>query len=653
MILFQEAHLLWLLVVLLPGLALLYLRTRRARRKLLSRFASSRLLGALTGSFSPFRENLKTILIFLAFGFLVLSLARPQWGYDWREARGKGIDILFVLDASKSMLARDIRPNRLERAKLAILDLIEDISGDRLGLIAFSGNAFLQCPLTLDHDAFRQSLDIIEPGLLSRGGTNFRSAIEEAAATFEEADNFKFVVLITDGEDLAGEGLAQARSAAQEGIKIFTVGVGSSEGERIPVYDSRGRPTFLRDERGNFVLTRLDENTLREMAEVTGGFYTPLGVTGEGLQAVLNQGLASVPREELGSRLERVPVERFQVFLLLALLLLVADSLLGNRRRRSSPPPSRSPAGASRLLLLLSIGLLGIGAPRALEAADNRQASKLYSEGKYSEAARAFRDIAEMDPDNKLHRYNLGCAAFRQGEWETAASYFREALETDDLNLQADAFYNLGNSRFRLGQETRQTNPRVTIESWEEALRDYENSLQLRPDDANAAYNYEVVRQLLEELKQEQQNQQNQQQQQQNQENQEQNPQDQQQQQDQSSGSRQDENAQQNESGGSGQADDPQSAQNEAEQPDDPSAPPQSPERPAPSDREITGSEGEPEEARESEETNGAVSAMPLQMNRKEAEQLLEALRQTERKLPVTGVGEDEEPRRPADFKDW
>ncbi len=659
MILFQETHLLWLLVILLPGLALLFLQTRRARRKLLSRFASASLLSALTRSFSPFRENLKTILILLSFVLLVLSLARPQWGYEWREARGKGIDILFVLDASKSMLAQDIRPNRLERAKLAILDLIQDISGDRLGLIAFSGNAFLQCPLTLDHDAFRQSLDIIEPGLLSRGGTNFSSAIEEAAATFEEDNNFKFVVLLTDGEDLAGEGLAEAQKAAQQGIKIFTVGVGSSQGERIPVFDNRGRPTFLRDDRGNFVLTRLDEETLREVAEATGGFYTPLGIAGEGLQAVLNRGLASVPREELDSRLERIPVERFQVFLLLALLLLIADSLIGNRRRRrANPAVPEALQRSSQTLLLFLVGLAPLLFPPNLAADGNLQASNLYSEGNYEEAARLFRELAEKDPQNRLHRYNLGCANFRQGDWDSAGASFRQALETDDLNLQADAFYNLGNTRFRLGQETRESNPSATIESWEEALRDYENTLELRPGDSNAAYNYEVLRQLLEELKRQQEQQQQQQQQEgDNQQDRENQPQQESgSEQDRPSDSREGENAR-NQSEGSRR--DPADSSPEREpqrdsgRGEEESPNPRSGERPPPSEREITGTDESPDTATPSGGDSGATAAMPLQMNRKEAEQLLEALRQTERKLPVTGVGEENDQRQPADFKDW
>ena len=210
--------------------------------------------------------------------------------------------------------------------------LLEKLEGDRVGLIAFAGQAFLECPLTLDYDAFRQSLEAVDPDIIALGGTDIASAISEAEVTFDQNDNHKILVLITDGEDLGNEGIRRARAAAESGVTIYTVGVGSSSGELIPIRQPDDSIDYLRDDRGNVVKTRLDEQTLLALAKVTDGFYVPLGATGDGLEQVYKNGLSRISKEETRSQMKKVAISRFQWPLVIALVLLFIEPLIGNRR---------------------------------------------------------------------------------------------------------------------------------------------------------------------------------------------------------------------------------------------------------------------------------------------------------------------------------
>jgi Ca-activated chloride channel family protein len=224
----------WLFVGLIACAALLwrYRRFDARQRAELKRFASESLIAQLTGSVSGARRQFKRALVVAGIACAAIALARPLAGFHWEETKRKGLDLLFAVDTSKSMLAQDVRPDRLTRAKMAVEDLLGHLEGDRVGLIAFAGNAFLQCPLTLDYDAFRQSLDAVDTRIIPRGGTDIASAIHEAGAALEgQGHNERILVLLTDGEDLEGSALEAARAAGEQGLKIFTVGVGSANGE--------------------------------------------------------------------------------------------------------------------------------------------------------------------------------------------------------------------------------------------------------------------------------------------------------------------------------------------------------------------------------------------------------------------------------------
>ncbi|MGJ3242319.1 MAG: VWA domain-containing protein [Opitutales bacterium] len=445
----------WLaaLAGVLPLILLLMWRTARLRRKLLETFTSGQLIAGLTASWSPGRQRLKNTLLVLGLTPAILALARPQWGFTWQESRGRGIDILFALDASRSMLAEDISPNRLERSKLAIRSLVSGLGGDRVGLIAFAGDAFLQCPLTLDYDAFTLSLDAVEPDIMARGGTNIAAAIREAEAAFAANDNFRFLVLITDGEDLAEKGLEVARKAGEGGIRIFTIGVGSESGEPIPIRDDRGNLRYVRDATGDIVTTRLDADTLRSIAGATDALYQPLGPTGEGLRTVYNQGLADIPPEERESRTKRVPVERYPWFLGAAIACLAIELLIGTRRRNATIPTRRT---GPALVGVLAIGLAtptGDDPLHAQTVTVEPEASPARETGPTPGPAPAEALPEVTDP--RLI-YNQGVALYRSGNYKGARERFEAALPAADLDLQADAFFNLSNTWYRIGVGARE-----------------------------------------------------------------------------------------------------------------------------------------------------------------------------------------------------
>ena len=244
----QFAHAIWL-VAGLAACALLsfsFVHFHRKGQIALQKFASGRLLEQLTQNVSVRRRQIKRILILAAVAALFVALARPQAGFEWKEVKRKGIDILMAVDTSKSMLATDVKPNRLERSKLGIMDFVSKLQGDRVGLIPFAGTAFLMCPLTLDYAAFRQSLDALDTEIIPRGGTDLASAIREAEFAFSNNANHKILVLVTDGEDLEGEALSAAKNAARKGLTIYTVGVGTPAGELIPLAEERKRGRFCK-----------------------------------------------------------------------------------------------------------------------------------------------------------------------------------------------------------------------------------------------------------------------------------------------------------------------------------------------------------------------------------------------------------------------
>jgi len=270
----------------------------------------------------------------LGFICLGLALARPQWGFITEKRQQAGLNVIFAIDTSKSMLANDVRPNRLELAKMSIEELLKSLKGNQVGLIAFAGSAFLQCPSTSDYGAFKLALQSLDTDIISKGGTNLSEAMELAATIFDETARYKQIILLTDGENLSGDAIKCAQKMAQIGITIHTVGIGSATGAPIGITNDRGLTEYMKDKNGKTVITRLDEANLQQIAQITRGFYVPLGNAGEGLQQIYNIAIKHLPNENFES-IEKVPVERYTWFASLVLLCFLLEAILYPIKRKS------------------------------------------------------------------------------------------------------------------------------------------------------------------------------------------------------------------------------------------------------------------------------------------------------------------------------
>jgi Ca-activated chloride channel family protein len=262
--------------------------------------------------------------------FIVAAITGPAWGLRREENKSRGLSVIFALDTSKSMLASDILPNRLERSKLAIMDFLTKIKGNKVGLIAFAGTAFIQCPLTLDINAFGGALTSLSVQSIPKGGTAIGEAINLSRKAFDTGEaGTKILILITDGENHIGNPVGMAQAAAKEGIVVYTIGIGSPQGERIPIKDQKGAITYLKDAGGQVVTTKLNEGVLRKIATAGKGAY----VKGEGISIGLDElyqtKLLKYQQSELSGPWKLRPINRFQLVLLPAILLLILELMLG------------------------------------------------------------------------------------------------------------------------------------------------------------------------------------------------------------------------------------------------------------------------------------------------------------------------------------
>lgn len=509
----QFEHATWLIAGLgaCTILGFAFVHFHRKGQIALQKFASGRLLGQLIQNVSNSRRQVKRGLFLMAVAALFVALARPQVGFEWKEVKRKGIDILMAVDTSKSMLATDVKPNRLERSKLGIMDFVSKLEGDRVGLIPFAGTAFLMCPLTLDYNAFRQSLEALDTRIIPQGGTDLSSAIREARFAFSNDANHKILVLVTDGEDLEGEALSAAKEAAAKGLTIYTVGVGTPAGELIPLQKKGKGVVFAKDENGQVVKSRLDERMLQDIAQATGGQYEPLGQQAEGLEAIYQEKLSLVPKQELAERKLKVPLDRFEWPLLAAFILLLLEFWISDRKLPRKRMPVIETAqrrvskrrGGARVAASLTVASFLFLSLKTVEASP-LNAEKAYLQGDYSQAEAQYKAEAEKSPESPQIQFNLGAASYKSGKYEAALKAFRAALNVQEVALQNKAYYNMGNALYRQGQLTKASNPGETIQNWQKSIEAYEGALKLDSRDEDAVFNRDFVKKRLDELKKQQ-----------------------------------------------------------------------------------------------------------------------------------------------------
>jgi Ca-activated chloride channel family protein len=315
------------LLFLIPILLIIfYIMAQRRAKRDLSLFAEEQLLSKVADLTGWKLRSRQKILRIIACFFLILALTGPGWGYRWQEVKTKGLEIIIALDTSKSMLANDVKPNRLERSKLALKDFLTRISGNKVGLVAFSGSSFLQCPLTVDYNAFSEALDALNVYTIPRGGTAIGPAIVTTRKAFEASGSgSKILVIITDGENHEGDPVSAAKDAAREGITVYTVGIGSPEGELVVVQDENGNGSYLKDKQGNVVKSSLNEAVLQQIAEAGNGAYVKAGGPSLGLDILYTTQFSKFTKTEIRSKWQKQHLDRFQIPLLIALILFLAE----------------------------------------------------------------------------------------------------------------------------------------------------------------------------------------------------------------------------------------------------------------------------------------------------------------------------------------
>ncbi len=426
--------------------SVLFLYSSKKRIALLSQFSSKRLIPFLSSNVSGVKIAFKSILICLAILTIFLALARPQYGYKWQEVKTKGVDIVFALDASKSMLATDIKPKRLDRAKLAIKDFVLKLKSDRVGIVAFSGQAFLQCPLTLDYDAFRMSLDAIDTNIIQRGGTNIAAAITESENAFADSTNYKVIVLISDGEELESSALDKAKDASKRNVVIYTLGVGSATGKPITIGEFLGKEVYLKDESGNPVLSKLNETVLKEIATLTNGIYANLSQ--DGMETIYEDGIKKIPESEISAKMKQYAIERFQIPLFIALVFLALELLIGTRKFFSKSHKRR----AARNIILSSLLLMAIipDTSKAGEVKDTPQ-----QENKIVDAQKPI-EVLNLEGKNESQTlFNLALDKFNDGKFEESSNLNLDAVKkSNDVNLHAKAYYNAAISKYHSAMES-------------------------------------------------------------------------------------------------------------------------------------------------------------------------------------------------------
>jgi Ca-activated chloride channel family protein len=307
----------------------------RQKESLLKRFGHLDMIHKMMPGFSHGRVIWKAVLFVLAYIFLIVAMADPQIGQTVEEVKREGVDIIVAMDVSLSMMAEDISPNRLEKAKYEVSKLIDILEGDRIGLVAFAGMAHVQCPLTLDYSAAKLFLRLMDINLIPQPGTAIGDAIRESMKAFNQKERkHKVLILITDGEDHESKPIETADEAAAEGIKIFTIGLGSPQGVPIPMYDRYGNPAgFKKDREGNVVTTKLDVTTLQTIAFNTGGEYY-ISSAGETELRKIYEKVNEMEKKELTSKQFSQYEDRFQIFIILALLVLIIETFLPIRVRK-------------------------------------------------------------------------------------------------------------------------------------------------------------------------------------------------------------------------------------------------------------------------------------------------------------------------------
>lgn len=474
----QVKNFIWLWT--LPAAVFLFLLSYWRKRAQLERFGDLLLVGRLVASLDPWTRFTKRALVLLTLLFMVIALAQPHFRKKETLVERRGIDVMIAVDVSNSMLAKDIAPTRLEKAKLELSGLIDKLKGNRIGIIAFAGEAVIQCPLTLDRSAVKLFLSTMSPNLISFQGTDIGSALSAALQAFQDKDkDSKAVILLTDGEDHNKETPAIIKKAKAAGVRVFTIGVGTAEGGTVPDEFGRG---IKKDRAGKVVLSKLGETLLKQIARETGGVYFR-SEKGDLEADKIRKQIDLISTKGFKSDWSVEYEENFRFFLILAFILLLLEMILSEGKRTES---------AALKVVLIFFLILPLCGFKFVSELQNEKANALYKKGQVAKAKTEYARALKTDPTSSKISYNLGNALFKEGAFKDSQATYQKASggKEPEPAFKAKAFYNLGNSYYRL-------------KDLPNAAEAYKRSLRLNPKDEDAKYNLELVLKQLEKEKKE------------------------------------------------------------------------------------------------------------------------------------------------------
>ena len=489
---FADPTYLYLLAVI-PVLAIIRFLTYRNQKKRLRKFGDPKLLRSLMPDVSRFRPAVKFWILQGALALLVVMLARPQFGTKISNEQRTGIETIIAMDISNSMLAEDITPSRLDRSKMMVENLVDHFTNDKIGLLVFAGDAFVQLPITSDYVSAKMFLSSIDPSMMATQGTDIARAIDMATHSFTQEEGIgKAIIVITDGEDHEGGALESAEAAKKAGMRVYVLGVGSTQGAPIPI---PGTGDYMKDNTGNTVMSALNEDMCRQVAQAGGGAYIHVE-NNSAAQDQLDNELSKLAKKETTSTVYSEFDEQFQAVAILALLLLILEICIFDRRnpllKRLSLFGSKKKAAATVALLLVAVT-----ASAQTDRQYIREGNKQFRVGQYDKAEVSYRKAVEKNPKNPQAAYNLGNALMAQKKDSSAVQQFEQAtrIETNPLR-KAAAYHNMG----VICQ---------THKMYGEAIEAYKNALRLNPNDDETRYNLVLCKKQKQKQDQNQQQNQN------------------------------------------------------------------------------------------------------------------------------------------------
>jgi tetratricopeptide (TPR) repeat protein len=494
---FAHPEYLWLFGAV-PIIALSLFVANQWRRRLLTRFISRSLLSQLVPDASGPKRLVKQTLVLLAVGLLILALANPQVGTRLEEVKRKGIDVFVALDVSLSMKAEDIRPSRLDKAKRDVSSLLRKLKGDRVGLVVFAGDAFVQFPLTADYSAADLFINAVDVDAVPTPGTMIGVAIEKALESFrKDLPTQKAIIVVSDGENTEGDISGAIKEAKDAGVRVYTIGMGTPDGAPIPIYNGSQRVDYKRDRSGNVVVTKLDETALQQIANGTGGAYLRATSGGNEIDDVYND-LSGLEKTEMGSLEVTGYEDQFHYPLAAAIFILILEHLLSERKGKFMIRLIRLVPIAQRisvLILLMTAALAHAQTVRSHVSTGN----DYYAQRRFPEAETEYKKALEKDPSLRQAQFDLGDAYYKQGRYDEARrSYNASAVSAPTPVDKAAAYHNIGNALFKAGKIA-------------ESIEAYKQALRLNPKDDDTRYNYELAKERLKQPQNQQQQNKNQQ----------------------------------------------------------------------------------------------------------------------------------------------